>query len=734
MAVTVGSSDGSAGVRAGVGSSVFEVVATPVGVGALGVGGVVAAGMTPWPGLMASACGLMLGFSALHGVSSVRGLRRRELLDGARLALTPTIGRSDRATIAARGWTGGWVGHPRKLVISYEPGAPSNSPEWISTLKDTLRTRLGTEYKVVKDDPRRCQVTVRALPPVDGQSSTPPPTQVRAERAITDLLGATAKVTKVEFAGEQLRRIHVTHRAGTRLAASGYRARVERVLSTMMPGRWRAQWDLEGDSVTFEVRPNLPDSVWLPTDMPEDVDDLLRNYEKVRIPFAVDEDGEEIVWVPAQNPQFLITGGTGTGKTSSTHSLVGKITQFGWPVWVLDGKRVEFLRFRDWPNVQVVATTIEQQVAMVHRVWSLMQERYRLMEEEGLQMEDFEPLVVVLDEWAEFVAGLLEWYVTVKGKGDPTKPPTLRQEASIARLARTARIHLVKTMQRPDVSLMGGQGGEVRSNFGQRMSVGRIDPQGAIMMWDSPTVGVTIPRGARQRATATNADGRPVEVQAYRFPSMTAPADSEQGRLREALRPKTNRHPRLLILPSKPLVDLDSSVEIPPTFWDVAETEWALASEHPELDPIVQGQRVKDGVAGREAASVLAMLGLEGRGGQRTAVGVDSAGSFGSGRPSLRLVDRAVEDDELDSYAGETERDGYGEVELLTPHELTVGDLVETDEGSGLWVVVDEEPEDDVMDPSSVAISWRGDDDSDGVLCVPAGVPIPARRPQGEEV
>lgn len=733
MAVTVGSSDINAGVRAGAGQSVFEVVSTPVGAGALGAGGVVAAGMTPWPGLVASAGAVVLVVSALQWVVSVRGLRRREVLEGAFVALASVIGRGDRAGITAGGWRGGWVGHPRRLVVSYEPGSPSSSPEWVSTLKDVLRARLGVEYKVVKDDSRRCRVMLRALPPVDGQSPTPPPTQVRAERAITDLLGATAKVTRVEFAGEQLRRIHVTHRAGTRLAASGYRARVERVLSTMMPGRWRAQWDLEGDSVTFEVRPTLPDSVWLPTDMPEDVEDLLRNYEKVRIPFAVDEDGEEIVWVPAQNPQFLITGGTGTGKTSSTHSLVGKITQFGWPVWVLDGKRVEFLRFRDWPNVQVVATTIEQQVAMVHRVWSLMQERYRLMEEEGLQMEDFEPLVVVLDEWAEFVAGLLEWYVTVKGKGDPTKPPTLRQEASIARLARTARIHLIKTMQRPDVSLMGGQGGEVRSNFGQRMSVGRIDPQGAIMMWDSPTVGVTIPRGARQRATATNADGRPVEVQAYRFPSMTAPADSEQGQLREALRPTTNRHPRLLILPPKPLVDLDSSVEIPPTFWDVAETEWALASEHPELDPIVQGQQVKNGTAGREAASVLAMLGLEGRPTEATAAGAEATTVSAPSRPSLRLVDRAMEDDEPDYPAEENERDGYGEVELLTPHELTVGDLVETDEGSGLWVVVEEEPEDDVMDPSMVAISWRGDDDSDGVLCVPAGVPISARRPQSEE-
>jgi DNA segregation ATPase FtsK/SpoIIIE, S-DNA-T family len=42
-------------------------------------------------------------------------------------------------------------------------------------------------------------------------------------------------------------------------------------------------------------------------------------------------------------------------------------TRNGWPVWVVDGKSVEFLGFQDWPNVQIVATSIEQQVAVITR-------------------------------------------------------------------------------------------------------------------------------------------------------------------------------------------------------------------------------------------------------------------------------------------------------------------------------------------------------------------------------
>ena len=197
-----------------------------------------------------------------------------------------------------------------------------------------------------------------------------------------------------------------------------------------------------------------------------------------------------------------------THNTSVAHSLLNKICQHDWPVWVLDGKRVEFLHLRDWPNVQIVATTVEQQVALIYQVKELVDYRYALIEEGRARVEDFEPLVVFLDEWSEFINTLLDWYADVKRQGEPAKPPTVRQEASLARKARVARVHLVKFMQRADVALMGpGAGGEVRSNFGMRLTMGPIDPDGAQMMWGNPATGVTLPRGVPGRATALNRAG-----------------------------------------------------------------------------------------------------------------------------------------------------------------------------------------------------------------------------------
>lgn len=68
-----------------------------------------------------------------------------------------------------------------------------------------------------------------------------------------------------------------------------------------------------------------------------------------------------------------------------------------------------------------------------------MEYRYQLIEDGKASVSDFEPLVVFLDEFAEFRSNLFEWYAQVKTKGDPSKPPTLAEVASLARKGRTAQ-------------------------------------------------------------------------------------------------------------------------------------------------------------------------------------------------------------------------------------------------------------------------------------------------------
>lgn len=682
--------------------------------------GVMAAGLTPAPGAI---YGASVGVGLLGLLSSAQALRdeeRAEMVAAATIAVDELIGRTGGARVRVGRWRGGWVGAPTAVRITYD-ATLAKADDWTPKVVSVVGRHLGLRYEKVSHSVRKREIKLRALP---GQEvvEAAPRVVARVEKAVTTLMGSSARLTDHSVAAGELVAFAVAHNEPQRFAAGGARRRIETTISTMLPGRWRATWDLENDTAHFEVRPHLPESVWLPDRVPENVDDLLANYRKVRVPYAIDEDGREHVWEPAKLPQFLITGSTGSGKTSLTHALLGMITQYGWPVWVSDAKRVEFLGFRDWPNVQIVAGSVQEQVALIHRVSELMEYRYKLIESGQASAEDFEPLVVFLDEFAEFRAKLLEWYARIKVKGDPVKPPTLMEVNSLARLARTARIHLVTSLQRPDAEIVSGEG---RDNYGQRVSIGRLSPNGALMMWENASTGVALPRGIIGRAMSMGSDARPVEVQCYRFPSMNAEPGSEEAARLEALRPARATHPRLVIIPPPETVwGVDSKgepIETDPTFDDYVNAKWALMSEHPELDPLHASRQsaATSAQERRRMASTTTYLGLERDERDEGAVssGVEPAAPVSAEEP---IADPWVEPVGFDEF------EGYGEPEPSEPWAVQVGDLLQDGDQ---WVVVDEEPVEDPADPSMVALSWRDDNDNAGSLAVDPSDLVFLRRP-----
>lgn len=506
----------------------------------------------------------------------------------------------DRRTVVMRQWTRGRASVPARIEIRYHPAIDAGAA-WQGEVLRVLEGKTGHRYQVAGVYPRRRLLSLRLDPSPAPQQEMVTPAQARLQRGVATLIGPTARTGDVVLDGEgQIVGFRITHDVGAKLAARGYRIRVEKTLETMLPGRWRAHWDLEGDTVRFEVRPALPRQVWMPIPAPLDTADV----RGIRIPYAVDEDGHEIAWLPGKVPHFLITGQTGAGKTSTARAVIAGVTRHGWPIWIADVKRIEFRDFRDWPNVQAVATGIEQIVAMIHAAHQVMSGRYQLVERGAARPSDFEPLFVFIDEYTEFINLLRSWYATVKIKGDPSVPRTLDEVASLLRLGRTGRVHLVITGQRPDVALFGT--GEMRDNLGQRASMGRLSPKGAEMMWESASTGVSIPRGLIGRMTTTNDDGLPVEAQAYRFPDFDAPDGSEETQLLQQLRPTQAVHERLLILPAQPVGESEVV-----TWAAYANAPWVRASDRPDLDPLL-ASTVDDTFDATTAGSTLAMLGLTG--------------------------------------------------------------------------------------------------------------------------
>ncbi|HQE47549.1 MAG TPA: FtsK/SpoIIIE domain-containing protein [Rhodoglobus sp.] len=639
--------------------------------------------------------------------SGIRAFQRQGRLDPGIEAVLPSLGaqRPARELVRAVKWSRGWVGVPRRVVIRYAAHVDDRDVRFVDQIVSSFSRRVGEEYRVLKHVPRKCALTLELAPPV----APVPRAQTRAEQVVKMLLGETASIdVTLDETGTEVRRMKVRHEMGPRLSIPVRRMQVEKVVSSMLPGRWRAQWDLEGDVVVFEIRPPMPDIV-LHEPNPSTKELTHAEYKAFKIPIGPDEDAAEQSWQPSVSPHCLTIGGTGSGKTSFQHTVLTHLAQARWRVWVLDGKRIEFAGFKTWPNVELVAARVEHQVRMLHAAHELMEQRYTQLERGTARLEDFEPLALIIDEYATFKARVQRWYKTVKPKGGPTQAPVLELLSDLARLARSAKIHMLLGIQRPDVEFLGG---EMRDNFGARLSLGRLSPQGAMMMWDSPAIGVAIPRNRRGRGVTLNADSLPVEVQTFYTPDPAKldKTDTAEWEHLQSLMPLEVSHPRKMILEPTPMISGDE--ELPPTYddWSTARIVAWVPGEDESEEPVMA-------VAAPAALpSNVVALGV-----RRRPVPAD-----------VRFT--PTEDSEVDVDDGGAEDVGrYMESTEGTAADLVVGDQLLTDVTLDVWAVV-ESVEPDIVDDDCYAIEIRElESGEEGMLTVSDNEMLTFRRPEEVE-
>ncbi|MBF6333573.1 FtsK/SpoIIIE domain-containing protein [Nocardia transvalensis] len=561
-------------------------------------------GMDSW-GVPVTVTGMVLAAAGVAVNGRHRRLREQDVdrcaeqLCGV-LAMPPT-----RAVMKTKCWQERNLrdpGRPGRIIVRYPDAGRRLDPEMETRVDEIMSGQAWGRYRRVAHDERKCQLVY-----VIDRSPLPVPDPepvARAKRLVLKILGPTAviddKETSFDEATGEISRIAARHDDGGRFALSGYRDRIERTLSAVLPGgRWRAKWDLEHDKVLFELRPPLGKLYWK-----EPIADPHTPYEDVFIPYGRDEDGNVLGWRPAIDPHVIFIGATGTGKTAAVHTVVTELAGRNWIVQVVDGKGTEFIGFRDWPNIQIVASKIEHQIAVIHRAWEEMEKRYAAIED-GADESDFTPFALVVDEFADFKSNLETWYALNRVKGERTQPPALLEIASLVRKGRSARVHVVLSTQRPDADFFGGRGkGDTRDSLRLRVSLGSLSPQGAMMMWNSPTTGTSIPR-IRGRGTAVTDDNVPVEIQCFYTPDprRTKP-DTEAWEHLQRLRPPEAVHQRLVILP--PVEDEEGEVEEEAPqgrrrrgarpqprraqpksrYQQVANAPWGWAADYPDHDPV----------------------------------------------------------------------------------------------------------------------------------------------------
>lgn len=304
------------------------------------------------------------------------------------------------------------------------------------------------------------------------------------------------------------------------------------------------------------------------------------DYLKFKVYYGIGQDGKPAYWQPAKDAHMLGIGGTGGGKTIFEHGIIQQLAQAGARVWLVDGKRVEFKGYRNYPNIEILAQKIEHQIRVIKMAFDLMEERYNLIEQDKVAISDLEPVFLVIDEVKTFLASAERLYKKTKVKGMPAKPEVLDWLSDMGSLARTAKIHMVFGLQRPDAEFIGG---ELRDNFGARASLGQLQSNvGSMMMWNNPAIGVQVPKIPGRAVSLV--DGTPGQIQV----PFTANPDPQHkdfvASMVAALYPEWEIYSRKIIEDVEPRPVMDKDGE--PT----GETEltWDMLLKAKVIDPLTQ--------------------------------------------------------------------------------------------------------------------------------------------------
>lgn len=642
---------------------------------------------------------LVIGIGVvLLGVLVLRGVRmrfRHTILDLLTERILSVAGAKtpSRKLVRCTEWGGGFLAPPVRLQIRVAPRIDTSTVKWRAEFTSVVRQVFPMMQPALSQGKKPGMILL-SLTPSEGSGSTADESAERVTTIAKELLGENADVD-ITGPEDDPKEIVIRHNHGTNMSFGARRLRVERVLNTRVPGSWQSHWDLVGDVVTFKRKEPLPDLVIPPEEhLPEIT--THEQYANWKVVYGKTENDQDVFWHPREQAHMLVVGPTGSGKTVLLHRVVQAAAQAGWRIHVVDGKRIEFIGFRNWPNVELIGAKVEHQVRMIVGAHKLMEERYSLIESGQVRVSDLEPLMLVLDEVATLRKRIDRWWLSVRPKGAPAKAPVQELLADMVRLGRTAKIHLVMGLQRPDVEFLDG---EMRDNFGARAALGRMSPQGAMMMWENAGIGTSVPRGKPGRGYSTTLAGPVMETQFHLVPNPDPGSPGYSEEKTEAVRPVRTRWPIKHIEDLDPVdTDLDGN-EVKRTYDDFLD---ARILDGPS--PIWATYTTPAEAASPEEDSV----------------------------PTIGYAPEETDDygvpDEMDP---EFEGDGFHADQLpISAADLCEGDLAEVDDSLELWGIVESV---EVSD-TGVMVDFRdpetGDPESVGL---DVNAVITVRKPNVEE-
>lgn len=137
----------------------------------------------------------------------------------------------------------------------------------------------------------------------------------------------------------------------------------------------------------------------------------------------------------------LIAGVSGSGKSYVENKLIAKLLEKDSALILIDPKRVELNEYKDHPKVIRYSADVDDCVDCLYQAESIMMDRYRWMQSNGLKTFNGGPMYVIIDEVAPLARGT-------------NKKEVMDRLYQISSLGRAAKVFLIACTQRSTADVL----------------------------------------------------------------------------------------------------------------------------------------------------------------------------------------------------------------------------------------------------------------------------------------
>jgi DNA segregation ATPase FtsK/SpoIIIE, S-DNA-T family len=166
-------------------------------------------------------------------------------------------------------------------------------------------------------------------------------------------------------------------------------------------------------------------------------------------------DGEDVNIDVSKNPHMIIAGCTGSGKTTLLHTIIANSLIKNIQTYIIDSKNVEFIKYSSsFENKINIANTYEEAYRMLQFLYNQMEYRYSVMRDITTQDSKIEPILFIIDEFADLIM-------------QDDEKAFHKLLCKLTQKCRAAQIYCILATQRPSVDIISGS---IKANFPARIS------------------------------------------------------------------------------------------------------------------------------------------------------------------------------------------------------------------------------------------------------------------------